>query len=131
MASKKVKKLSEMTPAELAGEAEALEREAKDRSLWKETAASRGREAEREGWVDKTTDLVSIRFPREMLTALRAIATAEGIGYQTLIKQILHREILRRARERRAHASQLADLPREENEAVDQTVAAMQRAKNR
>lgn len=105
MASKKVKKLSEMTPAVLAGEAEALEREAKDRSLWKETAASRGREAEREGWVDKTTDLVSIRFPREMLTALRAIATAEGIGYQTLIKQILHREILRRARERRAHAS--------------------------
>jgi len=58
MATKKSKKLSEMTAAELAAAADDLEREAKDRTRWHETAASRARRPERESWIEGSTDLV-------------------------------------------------------------------------
>ena len=118
MATKKNKRLSEMSPAELATAADGLEREAKDRTRWRETEASRARRAERESWIEGSTDLVSIRFPKRMLRVLRALAAAEGIGYQTFIKQILHREIMRRAQMRHVQPDELVDkLQREQGEA--------------
>ena len=131
MATKKSKKLSEMTAAELAAAADDLEREAKDRTRWHETAASRARRPERESWIEGSTDLVSIRFPKRMLRVLRALADAEGIGYQTFIKQILHREILRRAEQRHVSAEELVGKLHHYKDAAQVAVAAIARSGRR
>lgn len=131
MATKKAKKLSEMTAAELAAAADDLEREAKDRTRWHETAASRARRPERESWIEGSTDLVSIRFPKRMLRVLRALADAEGIGYQTFIKQILHREILRRAEQRHVSAEELVDKLHHDKDEAQVAVAAIARSGRR
>jgi CopG antitoxin of type II toxin-antitoxin system len=36
---------------------------------------------------------ISIRFPRELLTAIRSLAREHGVAYQTLIKQLLERDV--------------------------------------
>jgi CopG antitoxin of type II toxin-antitoxin system len=36
---------------------------------------------------------VSIRFPAELLTAIRSLAREHGVAYQTLIKQLLERDV--------------------------------------
>ncbi len=55
---------------------------------------------------------ISIRFPAELLTAIRSLAREHGIAYQTLIKQLLQRDVERlRARPpapRRAKGTQAA-----------------------
>ncbi len=43
---------------------------------------------------------ISIRFPAELLTAIRGLAREHGVAYQTLIKQLLERDVERlRARQ--------------------------------
>jgi hypothetical protein len=65
---------------------------------------------------------ISIRFPAELLTAIRSLAREHGVAYQTLIKQLLERDVerlrTRRLAPRRAtekHAAgtrrQTADKP--------------------
>lgn len=131
MAPKKNKKLSELSPAELAKAADELEREAKDRSRWQETETSRARRDERESWVGGSTDLVSIRFPKRMLRVLRALAAAEGIGYQTFIKQILHREIMRRAQARRVRPDEMVGRLERERTDAQLAVAALTNPRRR
>lgn len=131
MAAKKNKKLSELTPAELASAADELEREAKDRSRWRETETSRARRAERESWIEGSSYLVSIRFPKRMLRVLRALAAAEGIGYQTFIKQILHREIMRRAQQHRVHADEIVDKLHRDQDEAQIAVAALAGSRRR
>ncbi|MBJ7609440.1 MAG: hypothetical protein JF887_08425 [Candidatus Dormibacteraeota bacterium] len=36
---------------------------------------------------------ISIRFPAELLTAIRSLAREYGVAYQTLIKQLLERDV--------------------------------------
>jgi hypothetical protein len=36
---------------------------------------------------------ISIRFPAELLTAIRSLAREHGVAYQTLIKQLLERDV--------------------------------------
>ncbi|MBJ7593419.1 MAG: hypothetical protein JF886_00920 [Candidatus Dormibacteraeota bacterium] len=36
---------------------------------------------------------ISIRFPVELLTAIRSLAREHGVAYQTLIKQLLERDV--------------------------------------
>jgi hypothetical protein len=36
---------------------------------------------------------ISIRFPEELLTAIRGLAREHGVAYQTLIKQLLERDV--------------------------------------
>jgi hypothetical protein len=38
---------------------------------------------------------ISIRFPAELLTAIRSLAREHGVAYQTLIKQLLERDVER------------------------------------
>jgi hypothetical protein len=38
---------------------------------------------------------ISIRFPEELLTTLRQVADEVGIGYQTLIKSLLEKDVER------------------------------------
>jgi hypothetical protein len=38
---------------------------------------------------------ISIRFPEELLTAIRSLAREYGVAYQTLIKQLLERDVER------------------------------------
>jgi CopG antitoxin of type II toxin-antitoxin system len=38
---------------------------------------------------------ISIRFPEELLTAIRTLAREYGVAYQTLIKQLLERDVER------------------------------------
>jgi predicted DNA binding CopG/RHH family protein len=38
---------------------------------------------------------VSIRFPEELLAAIRSLARDHGVAYQTLIKQLLERDVER------------------------------------
>lgn len=53
---------------------------------------------------------ISIRFPDELLEAIRSLARELGVGYQTLIKQLLERDIerlrARRPSTRRATGTQ-------------------------
>ena len=38
---------------------------------------------------------ISIRFPAELLAAIRSLAREHGVAYQTLIKQLLERDVER------------------------------------
>jgi predicted DNA binding CopG/RHH family protein len=129
--SKKKKKLADMSPSQILAAADELEREARDRGQWTETPQSRARGEERTEWREASTELVSIRFPKGMLKVLRAMAASQGIGYQTFIKQLLHQEILRRAKERRADARELADILEEDQDRDQVAVAALTQARSR
>lgn len=96
------KKLSEMTDAELAAASDEVELEARDRSRWTETEESKSKEPEREAWLDDNTTAISIRMPNALLEVLRAVAASENMGYQTLIKKWLHRDVLALAKSRGA-----------------------------
>ncbi|MDP2341527.1 MAG: hypothetical protein Q8O67_11235 [Deltaproteobacteria bacterium] len=106
--SKSEKKLSAMTDEALAAVSDDVEREGRDRSLWTETEDSRAQQPERAKWVDENMTAISIRMPNGMLDLLRAVAAAEGIGYQTLIKKWLHRDLIQLAKQRREKRSELA-----------------------
>jgi predicted DNA binding CopG/RHH family protein len=95
-----MKKLSEMTDDELLAASDEVERQARDRSQWTETAESKSNESQREAWLEDNTVPITMRIPKSMLVVLRAIAAAEGIGYQTLIKKWLHRDLLTLAKSR-------------------------------
>jgi hypothetical protein len=60
---------------------------------------------------------ISIRFPAELLTAIRSLAREHGVAYQTLIKQLLERDVerlrARRSAPRRATRKH-ATSPREQ-----------------
>ena len=94
------KKLSEMNDDELLAASDEVELEARDRSRWTETAESKSKQPEREAWLEDNTTPISIRMPNALLEVLRAVAAAEGIGYQTLIKKWLHRDALALAKSR-------------------------------
>ncbi len=104
----KKKKLSDMTGAELAAIADDVEREAKNRALWKETDASKARAPEREKWLAEHTTPITIRMPNQLLELIKAAAAVEGMGYQTLIKKWLQQHLLMLAKERRVKAGELA-----------------------
>lgn len=97
-----------MTDEALAAVSDDVEREGRDRSLWTETEDSRAQQPERAKWVDENMTAISIRMPNGMLDLLRAVAAAEGIGYQTLIKKWLHRDLIQLAKQRREKRSELA-----------------------
>ena len=43
----------------------------------------------------KRQQAISIRFPAELLTGIRSLAREHGVPYQTLIKQLLERDVER------------------------------------
>lgn len=53
---------------------------------------------------------VSIRFPEELLDEIRELADAMGVGYQTLIKMLLERDVAR-LRTRPLHRRPAASRP--------------------
>ncbi len=123
--TKRTKKTSELSDAELTAIADDVEAHARDRSRWQETPASKAQAAERERWVDAKTTSISIRVPNEMLEVLRALAAAQGMGYQTLIKRWLHDRILVEARERQTTKQHLANKARQEQAQHAQNVEAL------
>ena len=100
--------LKDLSDDELAAISDDVEREARDRTVWQETAESKAARPERETWFDDNMTAISIRMPNGMLELLRAVAAVEGIGYQTLIKKWLHRDLTELARQRRETRDGLA-----------------------
>jgi predicted DNA binding CopG/RHH family protein len=63
----------------------------------------------------KRQQAISIRFPEDLLTAIRKLADEFGVGYQTLIKNLLERDVqqllVRRTVRRRTSAARATSAP--------------------
>ena len=50
-------------------------------------------------WVNRTTSVqIALRLPEPDVTKARELATRKGIGYQTLLKMLVHEGLRREAR---------------------------------
>jgi predicted DNA binding CopG/RHH family protein len=125
--TKKKKKLSKMNDQELAGVTDKLEADARDRSRWYETEASKRHGPARETWLEENTTAISIRMPNPLLRVLKACAEREGIVYQTLVKRWLHERVQQIASERRTTRGELAGHLRQEHEKNEQELLELVR----
>jgi hypothetical protein len=89
-----------------------------------DAAHARRASAEETAAIEKAVGLqmqpISIRLEKELISALKEIAKYHGIGYQPMVRDLLHRFALSEAKE--VYSKLLSETQKKESEAGDPTV---------
>lgn len=89
--------------------------------LGADAAHAKRASAEETAAIEKAAGMqpISIRLERELITALKAIARYHGIGYQPMVRDLLHRFAMSEAKD--VYGKLLAEAQKKETEAGDPT----------